>query len=252
MRQYSAYAIGEILLVVVGILIALQINNWNEARREQNEIASFARALASDLEADISMAEPILGQIRNRRDNADALAQYVRETPAEELSNLDLAFFAARMSYYRPYTWNRSAVDQLIASGSMRNMKNQDLARRINEYVALTYHLDEDLKSDNQYSAAAANVMIEAIDFNYPERQMMTGYTEYPGLDDFRASEFYGSLRDWEANKSMRAVDTVRLHSAINKYIQVARYLRPRVDRELPELIGSARELIETIRTEYP
>ncbi|MFH4967884.1 DUF6090 family protein [Gaetbulibacter sp. M240] len=31
-RNYFLYAIGEIILVVIGILIALQINNWNEAR----------------------------------------------------------------------------------------------------------------------------------------------------------------------------------------------------------------------------
>jgi heme-degrading monooxygenase HmoA len=252
MRKYSAYAIGEILLVVIGILIALQINNWNEARREQNEIASFARALASDLEADIAMAEPILVQIRDRRDNAYALAEYVRETPVDQLRNLDLAFFSARMSYYRPYTWNRSALNQLIASGSMRNMKNQDLARRINDYVALTYHLDEDLKSDNEYSGAAADVMILAIDYNYPGRERLMGYNEFPDLEVFRTSELYASLSEWEANASMRAVDTDRLHSAINKYLQVARYLGPRVNFELPELIESAQKLIDTIRAEYP
>ncbi len=35
--KYLKYAIGEIVLVVIGILIALQINNWNESRKLQNE-----------------------------------------------------------------------------------------------------------------------------------------------------------------------------------------------------------------------
>ena len=34
-RKYLIYAIGEIALVVIGILIALQINNWNESRKSQ-------------------------------------------------------------------------------------------------------------------------------------------------------------------------------------------------------------------------
>lgn len=43
--QYFKYAIGEILLVVIGIIIALQINNWNEDRKEklkEEEILSYA------------------------------------------------------------------------------------------------------------------------------------------------------------------------------------------------------------------
>jgi len=34
--KYTRYAVGEIVLVVIGILIALQVNNWNEQRKERN------------------------------------------------------------------------------------------------------------------------------------------------------------------------------------------------------------------------
>ena len=36
--KYARYAIGEIVLVVIGILIALQVNNWNEQRKIHNEV----------------------------------------------------------------------------------------------------------------------------------------------------------------------------------------------------------------------
>jgi hypothetical protein len=36
--RYTFYALGEIILVVIGILIALQINNWNEQRIENNQL----------------------------------------------------------------------------------------------------------------------------------------------------------------------------------------------------------------------
>lgn len=48
-RKYFKYAIGEIILVVIGILIALQINNWNENRKAQKLEAQIYTELKSDL-----------------------------------------------------------------------------------------------------------------------------------------------------------------------------------------------------------
>jgi hypothetical protein len=52
--KYLLYAIGEIILVVIGILIALQVNNWNETRQSRSEetklLKEMKAALASDLE----------------------------------------------------------------------------------------------------------------------------------------------------------------------------------------------------------
>ena len=50
--KYLKYAIGEIILVVIGILIALQINNWNEDRIKQNDITNSLTQILSDLEQD--------------------------------------------------------------------------------------------------------------------------------------------------------------------------------------------------------
>lgn len=50
--NYLKYAIGEILLVVIGILIALQINNWNENRKTEAKIRNLLVALRSDLVQD--------------------------------------------------------------------------------------------------------------------------------------------------------------------------------------------------------
>ena len=52
--KFLKYAIGEIILVVIGILIALQINNWNEKVKLKNEeikfLKNFKQSLISDIE----------------------------------------------------------------------------------------------------------------------------------------------------------------------------------------------------------
>jgi len=55
--KYMRYAIGEIVLVVVGILIALQINNWNEEKKLSKLEMELLSDLASDLESDLILIE---------------------------------------------------------------------------------------------------------------------------------------------------------------------------------------------------
>jgi len=50
--KYLKYAIGEIILVVVGILIALQINNWNESRKNKALVNSYKKSLIENLKID--------------------------------------------------------------------------------------------------------------------------------------------------------------------------------------------------------
>jgi len=50
--KYFKYAIGEIVLVVIGILIALSINNWNEKRVNHNKIADYIHGMKDDLVTD--------------------------------------------------------------------------------------------------------------------------------------------------------------------------------------------------------
>ena len=52
-QKYLLYAIGEILLVVIGILIALQINNWNEDSKKRVEEETILYNIKSDLQSDL-------------------------------------------------------------------------------------------------------------------------------------------------------------------------------------------------------
>ena len=55
--KYLLYAIGEIVLVVIGILIALQINNWNELKKNNTTTKLIFEEILNDLEYDIRLAD---------------------------------------------------------------------------------------------------------------------------------------------------------------------------------------------------
>ena len=61
--KYLLYAIGEIVLVVIGILIALQVNNWNEERLNKNEELSYLKAIKTDLKKDSLILEYLVNNI---------------------------------------------------------------------------------------------------------------------------------------------------------------------------------------------
>ena len=48
--KYFQYAIGEIILVMIGILLALQVNNWNEDRKERTSEQKILNEILIDLE----------------------------------------------------------------------------------------------------------------------------------------------------------------------------------------------------------
>lgn len=60
--KYSRYAIGEIVLVVIGILIALAINNWNQQRREHKEFNQTLAEVEKELEFNIGMSRYFIGE----------------------------------------------------------------------------------------------------------------------------------------------------------------------------------------------
>ena len=57
--KYLKYAIGEILLVVVGILIALNINNWNEQKKQEAKIIKILKEIQNDIQTDLVQANRI-------------------------------------------------------------------------------------------------------------------------------------------------------------------------------------------------
>ena len=60
MGKYIKYALGEIILVVIGILIAIQINNWNEANKTEEKETLYLTRLTTNLGYDMRLYESIL------------------------------------------------------------------------------------------------------------------------------------------------------------------------------------------------
>ena len=85
--QYMRYAIGEIVLVVIGILIALSINNWNTNKQETKELHNYLKNIKNNLQADLTGIK----EISVFRDSSSVYSQnFLRLAQKDEISIDDL------------------------------------------------------------------------------------------------------------------------------------------------------------------
>ncbi len=117
--RYVAYAFGEILLVVIGILIALQVNNWNEDRKANNARIEYTHALLVELEKDSVQLADELDAINKRLETV--LSYFDRLSQSN--SNLDTLFKIMRdeadPSFVRPGNLNTNTYITLSSTGEI-------------------------------------------------------------------------------------------------------------------------------------
>ena len=114
--KYLKYAIGEIVLVVIGILIALSINNWNEGRKDQSQELKYLIGIKSDLEVDFVRIEV-------------AIHRYNRKI--SELYFLDSTFNLLRNFTPIKYSINEISVRSIIN-------RNAGFRLTLSSYIRLT------------------------------------------------------------------------------------------------------------------
>jgi len=131
--KYLKYAIGEIVLVVIGILIALQINNWNEQRKEQIKETIVVKSLYNEFIENSKYIEERIQYLNDSYNNGGiTLLKFCNENYTEVSADslLNLIEFAFIGPGYSPKisTFNRIINNEefnLIRSDSLKVLMNQ-------------------------------------------------------------------------------------------------------------------------------
>ncbi|HEY5688819.1 MAG TPA: DUF6090 family protein [Yeosuana sp.] len=249
--KYLSYAIGEIVLVVIGILIALQVNNWNESRLEQKRINQYAKSLVQDLKNDIDMLEVSLFQAEKKYGFIDSLRYLINHTPHLDLSNTDL-YVIGHDIMYRPYKWNRTTFNELKNSGGLRYITNDSLQKKLVAYESFSNHLDEDFEFDKSNAEKADNMMVLLLNLNSPYITKMTilenNSFDSPSFNIYETEEYKASKAN---DLKLASYDEALIQKFVNTFIIIQDNYRTRAFKEMPEIIENAHELIALLKLEY-
>ena len=253
LSKYLLYAIGEIILVVIGILIALQINTWNDERIKSNQVKSYAVKLISDLKQDIQEVNFIKWQAETAYLRLDSLINYTRNLSINEYKNLDL-YVLTYEARYKPYSWNRASYEELKSTGILSYFNNDSLVNLLAKYEASTKHMDADYQEDIELIRDANKLMRKVININYKGdprsiRMTTTQFFDQVEIIDYQKSDLYLKLE--QQSVDFIDQDEKKLNEAINSYVNLKYNFNVRYAVELPRLIKDAKSIINLLENNY-
>ncbi|WP_445384076.1 DUF6090 family protein [Robiginitalea sp. IMCC44478] len=123
--KYLLYAIGEIVLVVIGILIALQINNTNEARKERAKEIHYLSNLKSDLQTTIEELDRYI-EVRNGSiQAAEQIIAHIEGKPIEDIE--DFNALGLPIYNWQKFYQNNNTFQELVNSGNLALISNDSI-----------------------------------------------------------------------------------------------------------------------------
>ena len=140
--KYMKYAIGEILLVVIGIIIALQVNNWNQERIERNEEQIIFKKFIDNLNQDKSTIEYVLNLNKNKLVTASKLHE-LSNNESIDFEEIDVNQISTGIRRPLIFTERNKATIERI--------KDQKIRNQLIEYAFLEKRFEEVIIANNQF-----------------------------------------------------------------------------------------------------
>lgn len=145
--KYMFYAVGEIMLVVIGILLALQINNWNENRKDRIEENQALIDLKKEIKNYQDYLDRILGHKQIQEDQWRAYLTIITN---------DTIPLSQRAATERPSrrdpVWgaNYMVLNSLLSSAGINNIKNDSLKLKLTNFLS---HVERYKASESKFNS---------------------------------------------------------------------------------------------------
>lgn len=184
--NYVLYALGEILLVVIGILIALAIDNSNDNRIKREKEQVYLKGLKDEFEISKTKLNELIRYNKASYEAAIAIMNIMDsevKPSEEELSKLFITAFAYDV-FFNP---NNSLLNEMINSGSLKDITNDTLRIRLTNWIST---IDDIANQEKMLSEERTNTVNVFRSENYSIRTILddTGMSEKLGIPPRKSS----------------------------------------------------------------
>ena len=223
--KYLLYAVGEILLVVIGILIALQINNWNQINKNKTEesklLYSFQEEFSRNNENIIKINNHYAGITKSSRNLMNLIGKSSSQINAANVDSL-LAI-AINIHNFLPSNY---VLDDMVSTGKLELISseklrvllyewNQELGQKENNYQMLYKYFMEEL-----IPYLSKHASIKNIDF-YTENGFIsdTSNLNHNSINMFQDIVFENHLDNYYYTVSSFKESLIKLEDITNKIL---------------------------------
>ena len=130
---YLKYALGEIMLVVIGILIALSINNWNDKRKNNLIESEYYCKLLADLELDKKNIAKLFEESKHKIDVAKKTLLELKEMQKDKSHFINNYIQAYRTNAFVP---SKATITDILSTGKLNLLTNDSLKNKLIQYYA--------------------------------------------------------------------------------------------------------------------
>ncbi|WP_224490946.1 hypothetical protein [Robertkochia flava] len=155
--NYLKYAFGEIFLVVIGILIALSINNRQHEIQNRNLEVRYITDIISDLRKDSTNLQSVYAEATLTSNAKDSIVKLLNH-PELSMDSLP-RYFLYQWNPYKIFSPSTSTIDEMKSSSNLDIIKDDVLRKKI---VGIYYTYDLFLQDENLYREATREIFTMA------------------------------------------------------------------------------------------
>ncbi|NNC67400.1 MAG: hypothetical protein HKN83_05140 [Gammaproteobacteria bacterium] len=215
--KYLVYAIGEIALVMIGILLALQVNNWNENRKLEVKSHNYIQRLKVDLD---NMSEDADNSVRGSERRLKRALVALKALEAKELLPEQQENFDHHLSGYFKFDisiQNITVYNEMISSGDLGLIKNEwlrtafaDLSDRRDFIIELNQANHNAYKNNTE-------IIEKYVKYNFLDS------TKIKAIYDFDAMANDDSFVNHISNQVYVWHDIVRIHKVYQRRVNITK-----------------------------